>query len=177
MTQVARPYGSPGCWGQQFTDGDRECVQCVFRDTCRSACMERATQMPMAPVRPQPQPMVPLPARPYIGQPVVPPPPPVPQVYRAPTALAAAPPQQQVVQYQQYATQQVQVASLPDPNNPNPLVPMMRPGAMQPAYYFCQYPGETVFQRLAKNIGLRAAESMFGELMFFFRHWTWPPRS
>jgi hypothetical protein len=54
---------------------------------------------------------------------------------------------------------------------------MMRPGAPAPAYYFCQYPGESVLERLGKNMALRAAESVFGEVMFFFRHWTWPPRA
>jgi hypothetical protein len=170
MTQAVRPYGSPGCWGQQFTDGDRECTQCAFREGCRSSCMYRATQTPMAaPV----QNMVSLPARPYIGgQPVAPP---VPQMFR-PTAMAPAMQQQPIVQYQQYQ-QPVAVASLPDPYNPNPVIPMMRPGAPAPAYYFCQYPGETTIQRLGKNMALRASESVFGELMFFFRHWTWPPRS
>ena len=174
---TVRPYGSPGCWGQQFSDGDRECYQCTFKEACRATCMERASQ----PSLPQPpQTMVPLPARPYIGQPFAPSvPAPPPQVYRPPNSLAPVPPPQpqQVVQYQQYQQQPVAVASLPDPNNPNPMIPMMRPGAPAPAYYFCQYPGETTVQRLGKNMALRASESVFGELMFFFRHWTWPPRS
>jgi len=176
MTQIARPYGSPGCWGQQFTDGDRECVQCFCREACRSICMERAAQVPIT--APRPQTMVPLPSRSYTGQPVAPPPPPSSQIYRPSTTLTPtySPSPQQVVPYQQY-TQPVSVASLPDPNNPNPTIPMMRPGAPQPPYYFCQYPGETTVERLGKNMTLRAAESMFGELMFFFRHWTWPPRS
>jgi len=175
MTQTARPYGSHGCWGQQFTDGDRECVQCIHKDSCRAACMERAVRPP---VQAQPA-MVPMPARPYIPQPIIQPPPaPVQQGYRPPVALVQAPqPAPQIVQYQPQYQQPSQVASLPDPNNPNPLIPMLRPGAPQPAYYFCQYPGETTVQRLGKNMALRAAESMFGELMFFFRHWTWPPHS
>lgn len=167
-----KPYGAPACWGQQYTDGDRECVQCDARETCRAACMQRALQAPVPP-RPSGPTLVPLPSRPFL-----PTMPQAPAIYRpqAPPSLPA-PPVPQVAQPQIVQYQQMPPASLPDPANPHPLVPMMRPGAPTPAYYFCQYPSESTMTRLGKNVALRAAEATFGELMFFFRHWTWPPRS
>jgi hypothetical protein len=63
-----------------------------------------------------------------------------------------------------------------DYQNPNPFAAMYRPGVQQPPYYFALHPGETIKERLAKNITLRMAESAFFELGTFFRHWTWPPK-
>lgn len=181
MTYVNRPPGSPSCWGYQFSDADQECSQCSFRDTCRPTAINRHAGAPvqirtMTPPQPPPSTHVPLPARPFVPAVQQPSGPPQP-VYRQ----APQPPAQQAVQYVQAPVQYQQQsfpayqASIPDPANPNPHVPMMRPGSSGPPYYFCQYPGETVPQRLGKNMVLRGAESVFGELMFFFRHWTWPP--
>lgn len=64
---------------------------------------------------------------------------------------------------------------LQDPVKPHPGAPMHRPGAQSPSYYFTQYPGESIGERLTKNIVLRGLEAIFHELMQFFRHWTWPP--
>jgi hypothetical protein len=103
---------------------------------------------------------------------MTPQPPPVPvPVYKPPM-------QNQMIQYAAPAPVAVQQYNpmIPDPNNPNPMMPMARPGASGPPYYFTQYPGESIPQRLGKNIALRGAEAIFAELMFFFRHWTWPPR-
>lgn len=178
MTYVTRPTGSPSCWGVQYSDADRECEQCPFKDTCRPTTINRHAGAPvqirtMTPPTPPPSTMVPLPAKPYLptAQPVPQP------VYRQqpqpPQQVQYAPTQYTPTQYQQ----QQWHASIPDPNNPSPMVPMARPGAVGPAYFFCQYPGETTAERLGKNMALRGAEAIFGELMFFFRHWTWPPRS
>ena len=190
MTPFMRPVGAPGCWGQQFTDGDQECSQCAMKDSCRSTCLSRAA-LP-APVPTAVNQIAPLPPpRPYMAQ-SVPPQPLPPNIVQPQVQMARVQPAQ-VMQYQpqqapvfavhpqtaqmvQYQQQQLH-PSLPDPNNPHPLTPMMRPGAPGPAYYFCQYPGESTVQRLGKNMSLRAAEAIFGEAMFFFRHWTWPPRT
>jgi hypothetical protein len=53
---------------------------------------------------------------------------------------------------------------------------MYRPGAPGPAYYFNQYPEESVGARLTKNMFLRAMEALFKELASFFGNWTMPPR-
>lgn len=190
MSYAARPTGAPGCWGTQYTDGDQECMQCSFKESCRPVAFQRFTAPPPPPppalslpvvsssqIVPMPPratyPAPPAPAVPYPyqappqPQPVLRPPYPVPQ----PQTVQQYQPQPQVVQYQPAPF------SFPDPNNPSPAVPMTRPGAQGAPYYFCQYPGESVPRRLTKNMVLRGAEAMTGELAHFFRHWTWPPRS
>lgn len=192
MSYAARPTGAPGCWGLQYTDGDQECAQCSFKESCRPVVFSRlSTPSPQPPPPPTlalpmipPSQFVPMPPRPAPG----PPGPPVPYPYQAPPTPQPvlrspyAPPQppapiQQYQQPQQVVQYQPVQYSFPDPNNPSPAVPMTRPGAPGAPYYFCQYPGESVPRRLTKNMVLRGAEAMTGELAHFFRHWTWPPRS
>ncbi len=158
--ESARPPGCTlPCWSWKYQDGDPECAQCPYRESCRSAVLWRSSQAP-----PAPQSVMQMPQRQYAAP--VPPPQPI---YRQPPVQ----PQQQVVQYQP-----PQQAAVPYTNTtPNPLAPWQRPGAPSPPYYFNQYPGETIGSRLGKNMVLRALESVFTELMYFFRHWTWPPRS
>ena len=185
MSLNTKPVGAPGCWGQQYTDGDRECVQCPWKASCSQTCLQRSMAapnrqyLPMYPPTPPQAPIPPLPQRPFVPQMSPTPSAPAPVYYRPPQPTAPAP--APVVQYQQPYQQQYQQlqipASIPDPYNPNPMVPMMRPGAPGPAYYFCQYPGESITTRLAKNMTLRAGEAVLGEAMSFCRHWTWPPRS
>ncbi len=207
---MVKPGGSPGCWGIQYTEGEKDCMQCAYKASCSQQCLKNSMAAPMRqhlPMYQPPQPtgMVPMPQRPAYSPPaqpapqipqppafptysqpypvpqypVAPPPPqppPMPVLYRP--QPPAPQPQAPVVQYyQQYQPAMQAAGSIPDPYNPNPLVPMMRPGAPGPAYYFCQYPGETTATRLAKNMVLRAGEAIFGEGMSFLRHWTWPPRT
>lgn len=166
--ESSRPPGCTlACWSWKYQDGDPECGQCPYRDSCRTAVLWRSSQQPTV----APQSIVPLPSRPFIPhQPVAPTVYQPQNVYRPP-APVAAPTQTQVVQYQQ----PVQSAVPYSDAVPHPLSPWQRPGAPSPAYYFNQYPGESTPTRLGKNMVLRAAEGMFGELMYFFRHWTWPP--
>jgi hypothetical protein len=178
MTPNTRPPGAPGCWGAQYSDGDLECDQCSFRSSCAQHVLSRSIAAPARSYLPTyPGPPSPVPNRPIIPQPVFKPP----VAVQHPIPIAnfrpapAAPPPAPVIQYQQYQ-QPAPTASIPDPFNPNPMVPMMRPGAPGPAYYFCQYPGESIGTRLAKNMVLRAGEAMLGEGMNFARHWTWPPK-
>lgn len=199
MSYVVKPAGSPGCWGVKYQDGDLECGQCKYKDTCREALLHRVvnpqaarTNLPVLsnynPRIPAPPPppsvsnyastqtaVAPLPSRPYFAPPVSSLPVPAKTVPPLPTsAPQATTPQVTTAQNQYY--QQSTGWSLPNTSNPNPLAPMFRPGAPSPAYYFTQYPGESVVSRVGKNILLRAAEAIFGELMQFFRHWSWPPR-
>lgn len=201
---IMRPLGMPErldrCWGKLFQDGDRECEQCRWNDTCRARVLEVAATAPartVAPLpvlqTPPPRPpapttptgIVPMPQRPAVASPPVYAPPATQATaqvrYATPSAPTPAPappaqPQYQQTQYQQpYQYQQTQGFSIPDPNHPNPLVPMYRPGAQGPAYYFNQFPGESTGTRLFKNSVLRAFEAVFSEFAHFLRHWTWPP--
>lgn len=183
-----KPAAAPSCWGSKYQDGEKECDQCKYNDTCRPAMFTRLSSLtsdtrvslpvlrayapPPIPLPPinytvnQPmQTMVPLPSRPYYTPPAASLPIPGQPVH------IVQPAQPQAPQYYQQSTGY----SLPNPAQPNPMQPMHRPGAPSPAYYFTQYPGESVAGRVSKNILLRAAEAVFGELMQFFRHWTWPP--
>lgn len=200
MNYLTKPAAAPPCWGAKYQDGDLECKQCKYSDTCRETVLQRIvnpqaqrTNLPVlrsyaphpAPPPPpsisfsaQPQnTVVPLPAKPYYPPPVssLPTPPknvPFPSAPSSTTAPHVAPQAHQAQQYYQSSTGW----SLPSNSNPNPMAPMFRPGAPAPAYYFTQYPGESVASRVGKNLLLRAAEAIFGELMQFFRHWTWPPK-
>jgi hypothetical protein len=182
-----KPPGSPPCWGRQYDDSKQECYKnCEFRFECKQVTLHQIglptqrTQLPVmrsyapppvpsAPPRMLPPPatatVVALPKNPYF----VPPPTTLPQPGRP---IVPVPPQQQQQYYQQSTGY-----SLPNPANPNPMASWHRPGAPAPGYYFTQYPSESVGVRLAKNSILRAFEAIFGELMQFFRHWTWPPRT
>lgn len=204
---TARPPEMPSrldrCWGKLIQDGDRECEQCRWNDSCRSRFMEVAVATP---VRPPPQPLpvyntaplpiTPMPAAMPTGVVPMPPPrvvtapPPVYRPYQPPTQATAqvrypttpSVPQpvstpQSYQHHPQYPYQHSQQGySIPDPNRPNPMDPMFRPGAQGPTYYFNQYPEESTANRLMKNMFLRAMEALFSELSSFFRHWTMPPR-
>ncbi len=189
MSFLQRPANALNCWSVKFQDGDRECEQCKDNDSCRAAVLDRVVNSPQRttlpvlrnyapPYSPPPTPptqaaMVPMPSKPYFPPPVSSLPVPN-KTVPMPSAPASTTPQVSTQQHQYY--QQSTGWSLPSNTNPNPMAPMFRPGAPSPAYYFTQYPGESVARRIGKNILLRAAEAIFGELMQFFRHWTWPPR-
>lgn len=184
-----KPPGSPPCWGRTYQDGDAECRQCRYNSDCKMEMMEAVNKpgasLPIIGTRPYAPPpapslalpapalpIVPLPAKPFyvptaqsLPVPGKIPAPPTPVVtHQAPTAVPAA-------TYQNPAGY-----SIPNPTAaPNPMSSWFRPGAPGPAYHFTQYPAESVGTRLAKNVLLRAMEALFGELMQFFRHWTWPP--
>jgi hypothetical protein len=181
------------CWGLKYQDGDRECEQCRWNDTCRSRMFEVAASVPLRsptvslPVY-QPRPVlapvgvpvgtVPMPPARTTMTPTYSPsaqPPAVQPRYTTPSAPTPPPPPQTGYpqQYPQYH-QTYQGYSIPNPHKPNPMEPMFRPGAQGPAYYFNQYPEESVGTRLTKNMLLRGLEAVFSELSYFFRHWTWP---
>jgi hypothetical protein len=186
-----KPPLAPNCWGSKYQDGEEECKQCRFSDTCRSAVLSRVVtpepprySLPVVSsppaLPPGPQAIVPLPSSPYI--------PPAPPIQRTPSA-----PQATVPYYQSYSnaysppippipTQQTNQPhytfySLPNTTNPNPASPMHRPGVQGQSYYFNQYPGESVTSRVVKNSILRGLVAIFEELVKFFMHWTWPPRA
>lgn len=173
-----KPPSAPSCWGAKYQDGERECMQCRFNDSCQPAMVARLTPMSLPVIRnytPPPPPhmqptqaIVPLPKQPYYAPPVSQLP-----VHRSPSAPQTT---TQTVQQATHYYQQATGYSLPNHQNPNPMAPMHRPGAPAPSYYFTQYPGESVGSRVVKNTVLRAMEAVFYELMQFFRHWTWPPR-
>lgn len=195
--------GDPECMQCPHKDSCRPACITKLSSAPFNVPLPVSQMVPMSQVTAQP---VPMPYRPANSQPVAVPyrpmvPPPVPQPstfrpgyiappvvqyqnqqpvvqYQQPAPVVQYQYQQPVVQYQQQYQQPVaQYQQISNPYTPNPNMPMMRPGAAGPAYYFCQYPEESVPARLVKNIVLRGAESIFGELMFFFRHWTWPPRA
>ena len=190
---IARPPGMPisldNCWGKKYQDGDPECRQCKFKDTCRPKMFESLSAMPTRPPSHQSLPI--FPSAPATGYPrpvgTVPMPPSPPSPPSAPPAsvpvrnfspsVPQPPPTYPVYDQQTQQTYQAQPQHyvLPNPHDPNPMAPMYRPGAPGPAYYFNQYPEESVAARLTKNVLLRGMEAIFSELMYFFRHWTWPP--
>lgn len=178
--EYQKPYGSPPCWGLKYQDGERECVQCSFKETCRPTVM--AKLIPTSSLTQQPPALPQLPSFPR-SLPAAPPPPPVPayqsSLFRPQTAPApqtqpysiptqAPPPQQNPYNTAQYPL---------DHNNPNPWAAMFRPGSQAPPHYFIQHPGESTRERLLKNILLRLLEAVLQELAHFFRHWMWPPNS
>lgn len=182
-----KPSAAPNCWGSKYQDGDEECRQCPHSDTCRLAMMERLSS-------PHPDARVNLPV---ISSTFPPPPkpqinivPPHQVIANIPAKTYASSSQVPIkTNYQTYTSPPVNTQSynhnptystnttysLPDPTKPNPLNALHRPGAQSPSYYFTQYPGESVGERLTKNVILRGLEAVFYELMQFFRHWTWPP--
>lgn len=192
---LIKPSQAPACWGQKYQDGEPECRQCDFIDTCRPAMINRVVssspppqpqQQPLAVIRsyaPQSQPLappptlrspsaqvVPLPSKPFYMPPATALPTPTQSVPIKPAAPAQVQAPQQSTFFQSNTG-----FSLPNPKQPNPMAQWHRPGAQSPGYFFTQYPGEAVGTRLAKNAVLRALEAIFAELMQFFRHWTWPP--
>lgn len=198
---ISKPPGCQlNCWGVKYQDGDRECEQCRWNDTCRPRMLEVLGNTPLraptlslpvygqrpvlaAPPSPTGIPMgtVPMPPMRTSHPPTYSPS--APQPVQQPTYVQQRPvpsPPPPPTAYPQYAQQTqyhqtYQAYSLPNPRNPDPMAPMFRPGAQGPAYYFNQYPEESVSARLTKNMLLRGLEAVFGELMHFFRHWTWPP--
>lgn len=178
MTQTTKPHGSPPCWGLQYEDHDPDCAQCPYKDSCRPEVFRRFAATPIKPPQ-SPISLTPprslFPSPPQTHLPVFRPPAP-------PWANPSAPATQFPVpvaapQWMAPAPQPVApIVSFQDPRYPNPAAQMSRPGASGPPYYFTQYPGETTAQRLGKNVLLRGLEAIFGELMYFFKHWTWPPR-
>ena len=219
MYTMPKPSGSPPCWGKKYQDGDDECRQCKWNNTCRNETLMMLSNIPPrqpAPVTslpvygsPPPSPTtvtVPLPTRPTTTSP---PPymPPQPQsVAQVRYTPSAQPPAQPVHVHQPTYTQPTYQAPtyqpptytpsvptappvtqaygqpysgyyIPDFSNPNPMVPMHRPGAQGPSYYFNQFPGETVAKRLTKNMVLRGFEALLVELANFVRQFPWAPRN
>lgn len=177
---VIRPVGSPSCWGQMYQDGDYECGQCRFNESCRKEVLRGAMSVPVAnqipvppraPTWPAPVPASPVPA--FRPAPV--PPPPLPQhpvtQYQHPIPVPVAP--LYATGYQQQYQQPMQ-PFLPQAI-PDPMQPWLRPGVSAPPYYFNQYPGEPPLERFAKNLLLRAIAAVAQELLGFFIQWTWPP--
>src|SRR5512139_117416 len=93
MSYVTRPAAAPGCWGSKYQDGDIECSQCRYKDSCREEVLARTVSphrttlsvmrnyTPNVSVPPPPPPptvnfastqsaMVPLPSKPYYPPPV-----------------------------------------------------------------------------------------------------------
>jgi hypothetical protein len=189
---IARPSGMPvsldNCWGKKYQDGDRECEQCRFNDTCRPKMFEYLASVPVRSPPPQSLPIyganrttgtVPMPPpKPSTPPPMTYPPAPVHVRNYSPSVTPPpSPPQQAPVHNYPYSNQQgYQGYAIPDPDRPNPYAPMFRPGAQGPAYYFNQYEGEGTGTRLMKNVFLRALEAMFAEAARFFGNWTMPPR-
>lgn len=182
-----KPSGSPDCWGRLHQDGEEECRQCRFRYDCKTETLYQinkpGARIPVfGPYVPPPVPPSRVPALPPPSSTIVPLPPKpsfplqTPQSsYPPPARTIASNPQTTAPSTPTY--QNSSGFSLPNPTAPNPLSSWYRPGAPGPAYHFTQYPNESVGSRLAKNAVLRALEAIFGELMQFFRHWTWPPHS
>lgn len=173
-----KPLGSPPCWSKKYQDGEEECTQCRFQDSCKQEMLYQITRPGPSVVRNYPPPprlnpspttstMIPLPPKPYFAPPVSSIPVPIRTL-----PPVTAPPIQQPTQTSYY--QQTTGFSLPSIAAQNPLASWHRPGAPSPPYYFTQYPGENTGLRLLKNIILRALEAICAELMQYFRHWTWP---
>ena len=191
---TTKPFGSPPCWGKTYQDGDEECRQCRYNSDCKLEMLEAVhrpkvslpimgarpyappTLPPPAPslALPSAHPIVPLPAKPFFVPAVqslpIPGKPPI-STHHYPTAQPPTTVPATPTTYQNSTGY-----SIPNPSAaPSPMTQWYRPGAPGPAYHFIQYPDETVGLRLIKNVLLRALEALFGELMQFFRHWTWPP--
>ncbi len=171
-----KPLYAPNCWGKKYQDGEEECNQCRFQDTCRPEMMYQLTKTNQPMLRPSyvPLPSQPIPPqlpstppRPYFTPPTsTPPVSPAPRTFQTQTT-----PQPTQIPYYQQSTG----FSIPNPTAQNPLTPWHRPGAPSPPYYFTQYPGEGTGSRLIKNVILRLLEALCAELLQYFRHWTWPP--
>lgn len=185
-----KPAGSPNCWGRLYQDGEDECFQCRFRNDCKTEVLNTVNKpgvrLPMfgnyaPPMAPTPPPRMALPSTFHPAATIVPLPP---RPYYVPPAQTSPVPGKPTMPVPQTTTIPAAVTtyqnstgySLPNPSAPSPLASWYRPGAPGPAYHFTQYPSESVGSRLAKNAILRALEAIFGELMQFFRHWTWPPK-
>lgn len=187
---VSPPLGAPSCWGQDYKDGDIECGQCRFNDTCQKEVLRGSMNSSYPPMPSMPG------SVPFPKTPPMPVPPPTP--YRPPQPPYQVP-VHPVTQYQQsrpvpipiqtsYPVQSQQPYYQPPmvpPSQyapqlpleiPDPMVPWSRPGAMAPPYYFTQYPGETHGQRLVKNLILRGFAAIMFELFSHLTQWTWPPR-
>jgi hypothetical protein len=144
---------SPACWSRQFEEGDRECRRCDYNVSCRDA-FARSNGMPQ-----MPQMAVPQMPNPYLtpsAQPnriPVPPPQLHPSIPQAPAMM-----------------QQVQQ------------VPMMQPGMpaqQQTMQEYTPYPGESIPERVAKNITLGMLSAFFNifgnQMARVFQLWRWPP--
>lgn len=191
-----KPSSAPLCWGQKYQDGDKECDQCMYADTCKSAMFLKLSgssnsrpSLPVlssaaypAPPKPPVQPPAPfnqplyhnIPARTYSSSSQVP----IAKTYSSSSTPTYQTSQPSQPTYQtnnntpQYSNSNY---SIPDPSKPpHPMNYMHRPGASGPGYFPVQYPNESIGERLTKNLLLRGLEAIFNELAQFFRHWTWP---
>lgn len=186
-----KPAAAPPCWGRQYDETDRECMhQCEHRLSCKSA-FQRSTHpgtvsLPMFPPQPQPfwpgvpqaQPSTPsLPAFPGITQPYQ-------QTVRLgqPSPAPAFPSSLQYPQYQPQVPQLPTPPAFQHPQVPTPVIPSTAAAIVQQVLhtpyfmqYYSPYPGETVFQRLAKHMLLRLGQILFQEFSNFLGLWRWPP--
>jgi hypothetical protein len=201
---VYPPQGAPSCWGQKYQDGDPECNQCRFNDSCKKEVLRAvvSARPPDQQFQPSNQ-QVPFPRPGMSGGPTypVPPPAPPPNPWARPMTPPPPAPAPPTVQHSFYATQppfqpppsyqpapfqpappqqQYYQAQYPPhlPQSggvPDPSAPWMRPGSGHPPFYFTQYPGESTIERFGKNLLLRMLASVAQEVLGFFMQWTWPP--
>ncbi len=185
------PSGAPSCWGMKYQDGDIECGQCRHNDTCKKEVLREAMNAPF-PARPvfqhpqnQPQPIVPFPRPPGVAPLTLPTPykpasPTVPMhpiaqyQHNQPVPVSVPQGYQQQPTYQQF-NQHYYTPNLPQ-EIPDPMTPWVRPGSAAPPYYFTQYPGESMAERLTKNIVMAIGAAIAAQLVSLFTQWTWPPR-
>ena len=155
------PDGAPRCWSRQYQDMDAECKSCGYNFSCRSAFFRVTSQQQQS--------------GPSFALPVMQ----TPQGYGYGTAS-----QQQPAPMYQPAQQKWQQPATWQPPPPQQVTQQQRPGyiyanmqqdQMNFQQQFHQYPGETVAQRVGKNMLLRAFEAVFMELTRFFHFWPWPP--
>ncbi len=184
-----KPANAPPCWGRQYDENDRECMhQCEHRLSCKSAFQRNThpgtASLPMYPQPPQSfwpgvpqtQPSTPsLPIFPGITQPYPQQPVRIGQPAQAPTFPSS-------LQYPQYQPQLPTPPAFQPPSVPTPAIPQQMATIVQQTLhspyfmqYYSPYPGETVFQRLAKHMLLRLGQILFQEFSNFLGLWRWPP--
>ncbi len=171
------PAGAPICWGRQYEDGNDECNNCKFSDSCRPAAINRSS-MRRNGVQQQslPQPRISLPVLPqqsYMPTPQfgVPQIPTLPQPSNYPRTVL---PHSPIPQMAQQGHPQSPVGFQPHaPASWNtPIAYLPKPNPANPSWW--QYSGETTSSRLGKNIVISALQAIFAELLRFFTNWTWP---
>jgi hypothetical protein len=194
----------PKCWGRDFNSEDRECKGCPWQVTCREQVIRDAVnRQPAAPApvqgppmnyyqQPMPmyQPPAPVqPVHPYYQSALARPVPvaaPAPAPAPVPVQVQPAPAPFQVVQYQRPAAPAPAPMQAPVPvQQPQPIQvldwygrfqdPVFYQVATAPPPYRPQHPGETFFERVAKNVGLSMLEAVFMQCFLAVRQMVLPP--
>lgn len=148
-----RPPGASGynCWSFQYNERDKECRTCPWNISCKTATSQRYNQQ-MAPTN-GPYFQTSTPFNPQAA----------PQ-----TVFSSSPPQQPQFHQPPHAHPQPQPHTFRWENQQ----------PQQPSGPFQTYPGETVAERLVKNILLKMLEviviTVANEVGRFLRSWTWP---